>query len=356
MLQLIIFNISSSFLYLLLMPPCTTARYIPEFTTIVARKNSTWININHTLLNSHRGSHVIGISEIEKYFQHYGYLQTHRNNETNDIFDEKLEDAVKKYQSTFGLTVTGKFNPETIDQIITPRCGVADVDKKTNRNKWHVSKNYVLFPGKPRWTRGGTPMKLTYGFSKDYLIKYINFRDIKAVFRRAFVKWAKAIPVIFVESNDYVSADIQIGFYSGDHGDGEPFDGVLGVLAHSFSPESGRFHLDADETWAVDFKIEKSPNAVDLESVAMHEIGHLLGLAHSYVKGAVMFPSLKPRKRKVDLTVDDIEGVQALYGSNRNFTFSELLASDTLENRAVDVKIDSCRLMVSFLLCLFLII
>ncbi|KAJ0113395.1 hypothetical protein Patl1_00167 [Pistacia atlantica] len=199
-------------------------------------------------------------------------------------------------------------------------------------------KTTCFFQGNHDWARH-VPMKLTYAFSKEYLINYLKISDIKVVFKRAFGKWASVIPVSFIETDDYGFADIRIGFYSGDHGDGEPFDGVLGVLAHSFSPESGKFHLDAAETWAIDFEMEKSPVAVDLESVAIHEIGHLLGLAHSPNKEAVMYATLKPRDKKVDLALDDIQGVQALYGSNPNFTFGSLLESDISTNPAVNLRI-----------------
>ncbi|CAL9165557.1 unnamed protein product [Musa hybrid cultivar] len=121
----------------------------------------------------------------------------------------------------------------------------------------------------------------------------------------------------------------EVGFYSGDHGDGEPFDGVLGILAHAFSPESGNLHLDAAERWAVDLGKEESQVAVDLESVATHEIGHVLGLGHSAVKEAVMYPSLSSRMKKVELRADDVEGAQALYGSNPDFRFSQLVESET---------------------------
>ncbi|XVF79823.1 hypothetical protein PTKIN_Ptkin15bG0020600 [Pterospermum kingtungense] len=252
----------------------------------------------YSFLNSwRRSSHVM--SEIKKHFNYFDYLTS------------------------------------PPDEILSPRCGVPGTG--SSPSTLHATKKYVYFLGKPRWTRR-IPMTLTYGFSPDNLIYYLSLSDIKKTFKRAFSKWASVIPVSFVETDDFVFADIKIGFYTGDHGDGEPFDGVLGILAHSFSPESGKLHLDAAETWAVDFEVEKSEVAIDLESVAVHEIGHLLGLAHSPVKEAVMYPSLKPREKKVEFWIDDIKGVQSLYGSNPNFTFGSLLESDTSANQALGLR------------------
>lgn len=53
---------------------------------------------------------------------------------------------------------------------------------------------------------------------------------------------------------------------------------------------------------------------VDFQSVATHELGHSLGLAHSPVYSSIMFPYYKGPEDSKDLAYDDIMAMYDLYG------------------------------------------
>ncbi|KAI3891012.1 hypothetical protein MKW98_007317 [Papaver atlanticum] len=283
-----------------------------------------------------------GLAKLKQYFHRFGYIRDIPISNFTDNFDDSFEKALRIYQKNFNLNQTGILDDQTLQQIQRPRCGVADIidgassmhSGKTTADshhhgdsttKFHSVAHYAFFPGQPKWRPRNR--RLTYGF-----LPQNNLPDtVKLTFANAFKRWAEVTPLSFVETEFYSTADIRIGFFSGDHGDGEPFDGTLGTLAHAFSPPNGRFHLDGAEDWIVDGDASTATikSAVDLESVAVHEIGHLLGLGHSSVEESIMYPTISSRKKKVVLRDDDIQGIQVLYGGNPNYNGTSLIPSST---------------------------
>ncbi|XP_009624303.1 metalloendoproteinase 2-MMP-like [Nicotiana tomentosiformis] len=320
-----------------------SAHFFPNISSIppsLLKPNNTAWDAFHKLLGCHAGQKVDGLAKIKKYFYNFGYIPSLSN--FTDDFDDALESALKTYQQNFNLNTTGVLDAPTIQHLIRPRCGNADVVNGTstmNSGKppagspsMHTVAHYSFFPGRPRWPASKTD--LTYAFLPQNGLT----DNIKSVFSRAFERWSEVTPLTFSETASFQSADIKIGFFAGDHNDGEPFDGPMGTLAHAFSPPGGHFHLDGDENWVINgVPIDEGNffsilSAVDLESVAVHEIGHLLGLGHSSVEDSIMYPSLAAGTRRVELANDDIQGVQVLYGSNPNFTGPNTVLTPTQEN------------------------
>ncbi|XP_062179501.1 metalloendoproteinase 1-MMP-like [Phragmites australis] len=292
-----------------------TARPAPAAARPHPPDGAAWRSFKH-LLDARRGSRVAGLAELKKHLARFGYM--HPRTEHDDAFDEHMEAAVKRYQSRLSLPVTGHLDPATLGRIMSPRCGVADGHGVSVSLSKSAVSQFTFLDGEPRWTRPDL-LVLTYYISRRATVDYLPQEDVRAAFRSAFARWARVIPVEFVETDDYYGADIRVGFYEGDHGDNDPFDGPQGVLAHAGGPNDGGLHLDAAEHWTVDLDADTASMAIDLESVATHEIGHVLGLEHSSLPEAVMYPYIGERERKVELTDDDVEGVQLLYGSNPRF-------------------------------------
>ncbi|OWM64797.1 hypothetical protein CDL15_Pgr028514 [Punica granatum] len=286
------------------------------------------------------GSQISGMSELKRYLHRFGYLAPQPTGSNfNDDFDAGLKSAIVKYQKRLGLQATGRVDPDTVASFMSPRCGVRDMHhheaSSPKTRLFHVTKHYKITDGRPIWDLS-KPMTLKYAFYPDAMIDSLSREEIRAAFAQAFAKWAEVIPVKFEETSDHLFAQVRIGFYKGDHGDEDPFDGPWRMLVHAFPYPSGELHLDAEENWAVNFKTNRAPlKAFDLESVAIHEIGHVLGLGHSSLKESIMYPITPAATKKVDLSIDDVEGIQSLYGPNPDFKLSSLAHAPRLTLRLV---------------------
>ena len=159
----------------------------------------------------------------------------------------------------------------------------------------------------------------------------------------AFKLWKKNSGLKFKKVKPNKSCDIKISFCKKEHGDGFPFKGRGGVLAHGFYPGSGiggDLHFDEDEDW-VDKKTSPGHN---LFLVAVHELGHCLGLTHSKNIKSVMYPTLSDKPPKEILCKEDIERIQNTYGKPKPRT--KIFDDNGFVVKVKTVKSDKIKIVV----------
>ena len=135
-------------------------------------------------------------------------------------------------------------------------------------------------------------------------------KDVDKEIAKALDVWAEVTDLTFQQKR-YGSVHIEIKFAEAEHGDGDPFDGVGGTLAHAFFPVyGGDAHFDKSEKWTMNTEV-----GTNLLQTAAHEFGHSLGLSHSDKSNALMAPFYRGYESKVRLDTDDINAITSLYGT-----------------------------------------
>jgi hypothetical protein len=263
------------------------------------------------------------VRRAQDYLHRFGYLRTQASENApmlevpslapraqEGTFDDATLVAVRRFQQFAGLPQTGELDEATIAQMSMPRCGFPDVPlggmgAMRSGDGGGLAAPFVLQGSK--WPR----TNLTYGFT-NFTADLTEVQTRSAI-GAALRLWSRSSALSFAET---ANPDIPISFVAGDHGDGSPFDGAGGVLAHAYYPPpgggalAGDAHFDEAERWTVALPVPAG--GIDLMTVAAHEFGHSLGLAHSTVQGALMYPFYGGPHRY--LSSDDALAIQTLYG------------------------------------------
>ena len=157
-----------------------------------------------------------------------------------------------------------------------------------------------------RWSRGN----LTYNVNPAGC-NGLTALEVNNGIQAAFNQW-QAVATFFTFTQVMGAADITINFGGSalDSSLGTP-GGVAGV---GYYPEDGRLHLDSSETWTAQL----------LLSLALHEIGHVLGLRHSTIRPSTMYPYAPT----TGIDAETIEAINGLYGWQPQTSLDDRASTD----------------------------
>lgn len=241
------------------------------------------------------------VTEVQKYLIRYGYLTDMSVLAGTGQLDAVTVRALEMFQRYFNLENTGLLDAATRELMATtPRCGMPEQVGPA-----------AFVVGKCFWKC----RNLTYAFGT--LSAQLDNKTVRNAVRRAFDTWAAAgvglkfqevpqnqHPDFFIEWRPAADPDHSMKGASVAHADAPPGCSVF------VDKRPLPLHFDDEEPKWVDGTAER---AHDVESVALHEIGHLLGLKHSTATRAVMYAGMETNKTKRSLYEDDLEGLFKLY-------------------------------------------
>ncbi|CAK1548587.1 unnamed protein product [Leptosia nina] len=224
------------------------------------------------------------------YLIKFGYLRRsslRSSNGNSYVNDDTFRNALINFQNYVRIGASGMLDDTTKNMMEKDRCQTKDTAMGRRRRRYVVNGN---------WSK----KHLTYK-----IVKYsssVSQSEVDSIIFLAFSVWSDSAGVTFTKK-DKGRTDIEIRF-----------DEIAPrldshIFGNTLNAKTTIITLNDAIPWSQDF----TSGVPNLFQTAAHEIGHVLGLGHTDVVGAMMFPVYDLSVKIFSLHEDDMRGVQDIY-------------------------------------------
>lgn len=231
------------------------------------------------------------------YLDAFGYLRDELK-QWSDVSLVDIVDAIGRLQSMFGLKRTKTLDVQTVRAMEAPRCGCSDGSLRDDKGLKLLVASLI-----PEWKARGITYRVVLS-PPD-----VSTKEMETIVGLAFHKWTMFCNVTAVRALDGTAADVMFTAAAGHQSN---FDGPGGALVTVEALHDVRrivVAFDADETWAV----HPSQRGIQIDAVACHAVGHVLGLDHTDAQDALMTPYYNALVNSPQLS-DDLHRLKELFG------------------------------------------
>ncbi|MGB7538776.1 MAG: matrixin family metalloprotease [Anaerolineales bacterium] len=246
-----------------------------------------------------RERHPLGES-MRRYLVRFGYLRKDACGCPADELCPHVSAALQRFQKIFRLEARGTLTLESFFRGLQPRCAVPDF----------LPSGFQNAESGPQGVERGDPIVFSEHHWDSNALRYLRqdgTSDISNewdIIRNAMDTWADHSPLTFTETASSADSNLEFDFRRPGEAD-YPFDEEgskhSNILAHAHYPLNGQVEFDDHEDWG----------DTSLIAVATHEIGHALGLMHTNVEDATMYPWYDSGQASLHET--DVRGIKSLY-------------------------------------------
>lgn len=262
--------------------------------------------------------------EIQAFLDRYGYLSpsSEMNATLEDAASNRPLEALRKFYAFYGIKGESAegLARAAVEAVKRPRCGFLDLqngEAKPPGCPWPDNQRILMYEVR------NEPDGLLPGEAKSAIDdaiaiwnEVLRTAGISLLFEKKSLRGGdETVDVRFSWETEETPEIIAIIGTPIAHADFPPSCGVLS----DGLPRPVVFN--ARERWAAD---SSSPGRFNIVAVAVHELGHILGLPHSEDQDSIMFPGLSQGDR---LSPGDREALARLYSR----VGPEILAAGSLD-------------------------